>query len=165
MGEDALANIKKELIDTFSNTMPMMGVNHTIGVLWATIAFEGRPLSMAEISKKTGYSLSTISPHLNTLEMFGKIKRKKIKGVSVFEISTDLEEICTVAMKQLKTKIIQPNMVALEDAEVRLSKIKKTDDVKNTLNVVKSLKGAYVDFLSFFEGYASVLNKSKGGKT
>ena len=164
MGEkEDFAQIKKDLVDVFANNMSLFGLNHTMGVVMGTIVFEGRPLNMAEISERTGYSLSTVSPHLNTLEMFGNIKRKKIKGISMFEVAVEFSEM-NAMMKRLNKLLIQPNLVACSGAEEKISKLKKTDDIKNTLKAIKGIKNMYLEMSNVINLHTSASNKSKGGK-
>ncbi|MFH1424224.1 MAG: hypothetical protein ABIG20_00920 [archaeon] len=139
MGEkEELANLKKDVINIYSTIPEMMGINRALGVIWATLAFEGS-LTMAELSEKTGYSLSTLSPYLKTLDLIGRIEIRKEGKVTKYQALTSMREIMDKMMASIQLKF-STCIAALKQAEAHLNTMKKTEDVKNTLEVVRKLR-------------------------
>lgn len=71
---------KRIMMDHFANTARRFGLNELYGYIYGVLFFEDEPLSLGEIARKTGYSLSHVSTALKLLENIGLVKRIKKPG-------------------------------------------------------------------------------------
>src|SRR3990172_5525951 len=73
-------DIEKDIYSTFADIATAIGYSEIHGgVVGALLVSNGR-LSLNELAKKTGYSLSTVSLSLDLLEFLGMIKKTKEDG-------------------------------------------------------------------------------------
>ncbi len=66
--------------DTFTSVASSLGYSEVHGRIISALLVEGKPLSMDELAKTTGYSPASISLSLDLLELIGIIKKFKHKG-------------------------------------------------------------------------------------
>ncbi|MEM5871273.1 MAG: hypothetical protein QW051_00200, partial [Candidatus Aenigmatarchaeota archaeon] len=94
MTHDKIENIEKRIYETFSNLAEIMGFSSIHGSIIGSLIVSGGSLSLQEIAKKTGYSISMISLSTDFLEVLGivrKVKRAKDRKVYI-ELESDLLE-------------------------------------------------------------------------
>ena len=132
--------IKSEIIEHFAKLPEMFGMNRAIGVIWGTLVLEPHGLTMAELSKKTGYSLSTLSPYLKTLELVNKIRIKKEKGITRYYARIETERMVEQYMKKIMSQVLEPSIKTLENAEKELKEIKRDKEAIEMLGLVRELK-------------------------
>lgn len=72
--------IQREIYATFASVASALGYSEINGMIVSALFVEGKPLSLQEISKITGYSLSSISIALDLLELVGIVKKVKNLG-------------------------------------------------------------------------------------
>jgi DNA-binding transcriptional regulator GbsR (MarR family) len=138
-----LEEIREEFIASFEQIAGRFGQNRAIGAIWGNLVLEGEPMSMAQLSKQTGYSLSSISPYLKTLERIGYVRRKKSGGVTLFECVTSLEDCLTTFLNSLLEGEILPLLKNVERAKKELSHLKQTKDTKKMEQVLNKLEREY----------------------
>ena len=71
---------KDKLYSTFAGVASSLGYSEVHGRIIACLLVEGRQLSLDELSRKTGYSLSSLSISLDLLELVGIIRKMKNAG-------------------------------------------------------------------------------------
>jgi len=76
----SVEDAKRIMMDHFANTARRFGLNELYGYIYGVLFFEDEPLSLGEIAKRTGYSLSHVSTALKLLENIGLVKRIKKPG-------------------------------------------------------------------------------------
>lgn len=72
--------IKKDIYSTFSEIASSIGYSEIHGRIIAALLVSDRKLSLPDLAKETGYSISTISLSLDLLEFLGMIKKIKKAG-------------------------------------------------------------------------------------
>jgi DNA-binding transcriptional regulator GbsR (MarR family) len=110
--------LKRYMIDACVNGANSCGCCDAVGVLRGTLFLAGEPLSMDRLVEETGYSKSTVSSNMGTLERLGLAKRVIIQGDKKYHYIpvTDpdsLKKDMTINMRQEMQRI----MVALDRTE------------------------------------------------
>ena len=72
--------IEEKIFSTFGEVATGIGYSSLHGKIIAVLLVKGKPLSLPELAKSTGYSSSTISLSLDFLELLGVIKRIKVSA-------------------------------------------------------------------------------------
>lgn len=141
--KESLENIRKDLIDTFASFPESMGMPKAPGVIWATLAMEPDGLTMKELSQKTGYSLSTLSTHMKLLKTIQNVRCTKDGGVIKCKAVTAIKDIMMDKFRLGLHHFVEPVIKQLDKTEQKLLGLKQTEEVKNTLELVKKLRGEY----------------------
>jgi len=137
----SLGQLEADIIDTFSDITSHLGYNSTHGKILAVLLMQKGPISLTELAKKTGYSISSISISLDFLELFGmikKIKRPHDRKLYV-ELTGDLlEGLKTAVVLKLQTGITRVNSkFSMYKGELSKS---KSEDARRLLASVKKLE-------------------------
>lgn len=72
--------VEEKIYTTFSSVVRSIGYNEVHARILSALLVAGRQLSLQELSKKTGYSLASLSLSLDLLELLGIIAKTKNKG-------------------------------------------------------------------------------------
>jgi DNA-binding transcriptional regulator GbsR (MarR family) len=80
MDRDEKEILKMHMVDAFVKVANSYGCCDAVGVLRGTLFLADRPVSMDELVEETGYSKSTVSANMSTLERQGLAKRVVIPG-------------------------------------------------------------------------------------
>jgi len=75
-----IEDIEKDIYSSFATLASTIGYSEIHGRTIAALMVSGEKLSLQELAKKTGYSISTLSLSLDLLEFFGMIKKIKNAG-------------------------------------------------------------------------------------
>jgi len=75
-----IEDIEKDIYSSFATLASTIGYSEIHGRTIAALMVSGKKLSLQELAKKTGYSISTLSLSLDLLEFFGMIKKIKNAG-------------------------------------------------------------------------------------
>jgi len=148
--------IEKEIYSTFANVASSIGYSELHGRIIAILLVEQRPLSLQEIAKKTGYSLSSISLSLDLLEILGMIK--KIKKPADKKLYVKLEGDILSGLKKAFILRVQKNVVeTLQKFEEYKSELRKSKDkdARKTLKILKTLENE----VKRLERYINILEK------
>jgi DNA-binding transcriptional regulator GbsR (MarR family) len=133
--------IEKNIFSTFAEIASAIGYSEIHGRIIAALLVSDKKLSLNELSKKTGYSLSTISLSLDLLELFGMIKKKKKVGDRKLyvELQGNLLEGLKRAFLIRIQKSIDETLTKFEEYKESLNKSKDKEDKKvmNTLNILE----------------------------
>ena len=80
MNPDEKDILKRYLVDACIKVANGYGLCDAVGVLRGTLFLAEEPISMDELVEETGYSKSTVSANMSTLERHGRAKRVIIPG-------------------------------------------------------------------------------------
>ena len=138
-----LDEIRGEFINRFGQIAGRFGQNRAVGTLWGTLVIEGEPMTMAQLSKKTGYSLSSISPYLKILERGGFIRRKKSGGVTYFECVTSFKDCMMTFLNSMLEGEIIPVLENIKKSKKELSQLQQTAEVKKMGRTLDELEREY----------------------
>jgi DNA-binding transcriptional regulator GbsR (MarR family) len=73
-------DIEEKIHSTFASVVKSLGYSEVHGRIISSLFLAEKELSLQELSKKTGYSIPSISISLDLLELLGIIKKKKKAG-------------------------------------------------------------------------------------
>ena len=137
-------DIEEKVYRTFAATASSIGYNEVHGRIISALLVENKPLSLQELSKKTGYSLASISLSLDLLELVGIIRKTKQSRRIYAKLEGDILEGLRNA---LLFKIQKNILITLAEFE----KYKSDKKAKKTIIVLgKEIKRLqdYVDKLA-----------------
>jgi len=80
MDRDEKDILKRYMVDACVKVANSYGCCDAVGVLRGTLFLADRPISMDELVEETGYSKSTVSSNISTLERQGLVRRVIIPG-------------------------------------------------------------------------------------
>lgn len=72
--------LDKKVFATFGSVASALGFSEIHGMIIGSLIVAGRQMSLQEIAKKTGYSLSSISISIDLLELVGVVRKVKNSG-------------------------------------------------------------------------------------
>jgi DNA-binding transcriptional regulator GbsR (MarR family) len=133
--------IERDIYSTFAEIASAIGYSEIHGRIIAALLVSDKKLSLKELSKKTGYSLSTISLSLDLLELFGMIK--KIKKVGDRKLYVELQGNLLEGLKRAFIiriqKSIDDTLNKFGEYKESLNKSRDKEDKKvlNTLNILE----------------------------
>lgn len=145
--------IEDKIYSIFANVASSVGYSDTHGKIIAVLLVEGNPVSLQEISKKTGYSPSMISLSMDFLEVLGVIKRvKKTADRQLYiELTGDLLESLKRAILIRTQKSIHNSLAEFEETKEKLGKSgSKNEKILKTLEILEKQ-------IKRLEGYVNVL--------
>jgi HTH-type transcriptional regulator, glycine betaine synthesis regulator len=118
MDRDESHIVKRYMVDACVKGASSCGCCDAVGVLRGTLFLADEPLSMDQLVEDTGYSKSTVSSNMSTLERLGMAKRVIIQGDKRYHYIpvTDPDSL-KKDMIINKREEMQSIMVALEKTE------------------------------------------------
>ncbi len=151
-------DIKKDIYSTFAETASNIGYSEIHGRLIAALLVEGRPMSMQELSKEIGYSVSTISISLDLLELLGMIKKiKKVGDRNLYvKLKGDLLGGLKKAFLLKIQKSVDDSLFKFREYERSAGKLNATDKKK----VLKTLKVLEKE-IKRLDKYVKLISKMK----
>ena len=72
-----MSDFEQRMLGTFASVAGSLGYSDTHGRIMAALLIAESPLSLQDLSKKTGYSLASISLSLDLLELLGLVRKIK----------------------------------------------------------------------------------------
>lgn len=150
-------DIEEKIYSTFSDVASSIGYSPLHGKIIGVLLVKGKSISLQDLAKETGYSLSMISLSLDFLEILGVIKKVKKTGDRKLYLSLhgDLLEALKTAIVLRTSKSIKTSLADFELAKNDLEKISENSREKESAiktidvleNEIKRLK-KYMDILS-----------------
>ncbi len=135
-------DIERKIFNTFAEVARSIGYSPLHGKLIGVLLVKGKPVSLQELAKETGYSAGMVSLSLDLLELLSVIKRVKKEGDRQLYISLagDLLECLKNAITLKVEKSIKESLIDFEAAKDQLSKMKgeQTENTKKTLEILES---------------------------
>lgn len=150
-----IQEIEKKIFNTFAEVAKSIGFSPIHGNIIASLLVGGSSLSLQDIAKKTGYSISMVSLSLDLLEILGIIRKvKKPTDRKLYiELEGDLLESLKKILLMRINKNISDSLLEFEHSKKRLEKL-KGERKKEVLKAINTLEGQikrlkmYVDLLS-----------------
>lgn len=99
---------KNDIIKEISSMARNWGLSEGGAALYAVLALSGKELTMNDLMKSTGYSLSSVSTHLKGLCEKYMVSRTKKDGVYIYKAEVNFEEIFRLLTKELLERNILP---------------------------------------------------------
>jgi DNA-binding transcriptional regulator GbsR (MarR family) len=150
------AALKDKLYSSFANVASLMGYSEVHGRIIASLTAANAPVSLGDLAKDTGYSLSSISTSLDLLEVLGMVRKVKVSGDRrVFvQLDGDLLEGMKRAIVMKGQKGVENAFKEFTNYEATLSSLPEGEEREKIANVVAVLRGElerlqlYLDLLS-----------------
>jgi DNA-binding transcriptional regulator GbsR (MarR family) len=134
-------NLEEKIYSTFSEVASSIGYSPLHGRIIGVLLVKGRPLSLQELAKETGYSASMISLSLDLLEVLGVIKKVKKTADRQLYISLqgDLLEILKNAIVTKVTKSVSNTLADFQESRTSLKSLPKEQkrDTERTLDILE----------------------------
>jgi len=127
---------------TFASVVKSMGYSEVHGRIISSLFVADKELSLQELSKRTGYSIPSISISLDMLEMLGIIKKKKKVGDRKLyvKLEGDLLEGLRRALLLKVQKELTLTMNELDDYRNKKKGIKKLEkEIRRLEKYINSL--------------------------
>lgn len=102
--------------EMFGSMLERVGIKGISGKIYAHLITSLRPLSMKEIAKRTGYSLSSISTNLNTLIRLRLVTKVKKGSVFVYHAVKDTIQLYREQVRLIVESEIVPLQERLMEA-------------------------------------------------
>jgi len=153
-----LNEIKKDIYSTFSDIASSIGYSEIHGRIIAALLVSDGKLSLQDLAKETGYSISTISLSLDLLEFLGMIK--KIKKAGDRKLYVELQGDLLEGLKRAFILKIQKNIIdSLNSFEKYKEILKKSRDKnkKKVMNLLSTLERE----IKKLDNYINLLSKLK----
>ncbi|MFH0860143.1 MAG: hypothetical protein V1921_02985 [Candidatus Altiarchaeota archaeon] len=137
---DPVEQSKKNISGAYNTVLRRLGLNPAYSDIYFTLFFANKPQGIKELSKATGYSVSTISNSMKFLESFFDIERSKQPGSKrVYfrcrhQFYQPVERILLV-----RADIIKMMLEVLREEDERLKNV-KTEDGRQVLENIRNLK-------------------------
>jgi len=150
--------IEKDIYSSFATLASTIGYSEVHGRIIAALMVSGKKLSLQDLAKKTGYSISTLSLSLDLLEFFGMIK--KIKNAGDRKLYIELHGDLLEGLKRAFVVRIQKSVT---DSLNRFSEYKENLKASNDKNKKKVLDALNIleDEIERLDKYINLLAKLK----
>ena len=134
-------NLEEKIYSTFSEVASSIGYSPLHGRIIGVLLVKGKPLSLQELAKETGYSTSMISLSLDLLEVLGVIKKvKKTADRQLYIIlQGDLLEILKNAIVTKVTKSVSNTLADFGDSRESLKSLPREQrkETERTLDILE----------------------------
>ena len=155
MGDEEIREIEKSILDTFSELAKSIGFSPIHGNIIGSLIIGGGSMSLQEMAKKTGYSISMISLSMDFLEVLGivrKVKKSRDRRLYIELNGNLLESLKKIFLMRVK-KGIAGSLADFESARERLKNAQgsgKKDVVAATEMLEKEIRrlDRYMSLLS-----------------
>lgn len=133
--------IEKKIFNTFSELARSMGFSPIHGNIIGSLIVGGGSLSLQDMAKKTGYSISMVSLSMDLLEIIGIVKKVKKPGDRKLYIELDgdlLESLKKIFLIRVE-KGISGSLIEFEQSKERLRGLQGKNK-KDVLKAIDSLE-------------------------
>ncbi|MBU5678349.1 MAG: hypothetical protein QXJ96_02865 [Candidatus Aenigmatarchaeota archaeon] len=128
--------IEKKIYSIFARATSSLGYSEVHGRILASLLAEKRPLSLQEISKKTNYSLGSISLSIDFLELLGVVRKFKKSGDR--KIYVKLEGDLLSALKKIVILKIEREVKEVMKEFENYKNVVKEEKTKRILNALEN---------------------------
>ncbi len=140
MADDEIRAIEKGILETFSELAKSIGFSPIHGNIIGSLIIGGGSMSLQDIARKTGYSISMVSLSMDFLEVLGivrKVKKSQDRRLYI-ELSGDLlESLKKIFLMRLK-RGIDGSLAGLGSSKERLAKLH--DSGGDVLKAIETLE-------------------------
>ena len=150
--------IKKNIYSSFADIAATIGYSEIHGRIIASLLVCNKKLSLQDLAKETGYSVSTLSLSLDLLEFLGMIK--KIKNAGDRKLYVELQGDLLEGLKKAFVLKLQKNINnSLSNFENYKELLKNSSD-KDRKKVMEALN-TLEDEIKKLNNYINLLSKLK----
>ncbi len=151
-------SLKEKIYNTFSETANSIGYSPLHGKIIGALLANGKEMSLQDLAKETGYSISMISLSLDLLELLGVVKKVKKTGDRNLYVSLqgDLLECLKNAITIRVQKSISNTLMEFQEEKKNINKLSKKDR-ENVLRIIKVLENQ----IERLQKYVNMLSKVK----
>ena len=128
-------DIGKKIFATFGNVASSLGFSEVHGMIIGAVLVANRPLSLQDIAKRTGYSLSSISVSIDLLELVGVVR--KIKNLGDRKIYVKLEGDLIESLKKAFMLKIQKEIFLTKAELGKYRSAAKDQNMKRTVEILE----------------------------
>ncbi|MFQ6136994.1 MAG: GbsR/MarR family transcriptional regulator [Candidatus Hydrothermarchaeales archaeon] len=152
MSEEELKKIRSEIIDDLAKVSERWGLSGVLGRIYGTLIFSNEAVGLDEISKRSGYSVSSISQNIRLLENIGNVKRTKKPGSKkvLFEAERDISKNIQKYMESTLNFEIVPMLSNIDRTKAKYKKLlgnakdeKMRKEIQEDLIKLEYLKNSY----------------------
>lgn len=158
MADAEIREIEKRILDTFSELAKSIGFSPIHGNIIGSLIIGGGSMSLQDIARKTGYSISMISLSMDFLEILGivrKVKKSRDRKLYIELNGNLLESLKKIFLMRVK-KGIAGSLADFENAKEQLRKM-QGDSKKDVLNAIEMLEKE----IKRLDRYMSLLSEMK----
>jgi len=158
---EKIDRIKKEVIKEFLDASEVFGTKPTYAKLYMTLFFSLQPLGLKELSKETGYSVSTVSQAMDHIEKLTDVRKFKKPGSKKIYFEC-LNDICLVFEKKFRQfeKMTDHFVEVLEETEEKLSE-EDTEEAQEILGRVRKRRKDYEAIREAMENLPELIETHK----
>ena len=140
--------IDKEFIEYYSVAGRALGLGDMPATVIALLYIEPGPVAMEDLSRKTGYSLASISNMMRMLEAVGAVKRIKKPGTrkAYFYMEKDLLKINRQKLSVAYESGIKPALEMLPPIIMKYKKLKKDERTAKKYAIVENYYRQMTEF-------------------
>jgi DNA-binding transcriptional regulator GbsR (MarR family) len=145
--------IKAEFVQIYEDTLRAKGLPTIFGRIMATLLLARRHLSHKEISKLTGYSISSVSRTLDQMVRMGIVHKHKDTSLKhfVFHVSADFPEMTASGMETM-LGVYAAQRGRIRALTQRLQSLKLKEKHKAELNHLQATLETVEKTIEFVEG-------------
>lgn len=131
--------LEERIYSTFAEVAGSIGYSPLHGKIIGVLLVKGKPMSLQDLAKGTGYSSSMVSLSLDLLEVLGIIKKLKKPGNRKLyvELYGDLLECLKKAVIMKLEKSVETSLAEFEQGKQELKKLGGGDGVLRTIEVLE----------------------------
>lgn len=138
--DDKMENLEREFLEFLKGVYKSFGLDTLSSNLYAILFIEPNEISIEELSKKTGYSLASISNKMRILESIGIAKRIKKPGTKkvYYIVEKDIIKIQMKKMEMFSDKLMTPAKESLPKIIKDYKEKTLTDKDKQKLEIIEN---------------------------
>lgn len=139
--ESAERQIERRVLDSFATVAETIGYSPLHGTIIGVLLLKGKPVSLPDLAKETGYSSSMISLSLDFLEVMEVIKKVKKSGDRKLYVTLkgDLLSILKKAIVMRVKKALSNSLNEFDANKAKLVGV-NTEDAKNARKAIEVLE-------------------------
>ncbi len=134
--------VKAEITNGYINLCESFGINSTVGRIYTTLLLADRPFGLDDISKETGYSISTISKSMDISERIFDIHRFRNPGSK--KVYFECEHSAMTSVRKAFLEVLVRNMEDIEriarKCEIKLDR-DDSKEAQSYLRIIRKLRG------------------------
>ena len=150
---NSLQEIKAEFVQIYEDMLRAKGLPTIFGRIMATLLLEGRKLSHKEISKLTGYSISSVSRTLDQMIRMGIVHKHKDASLKhfVFHVSASFPEMVASSMATM-LRVYRERRNEISKLKQKVKSLKLKEKEKDELNRLQATLENVEETIRFSEG-------------
>jgi len=152
------SDVKKSIYSAFSEIASSIGYSDMHGRIIAALLVNNKKMSLQDMAKETGYSISTISLSLDFLEFLGMIK--KVKNAGDRKLYIELQGNLLEGLKKAFTLKIQKNITSSLNSFENYKEILKKSSNNEKRKVMDALN-ILENEIKKLDNYINLLSKLK----